>query len=197
LQIFSDVPLTAYHVAAGQRYRFRIINAASNICSFIVKFESHTFSVITSDGSSFKPKHVESLHITSGERYDIVLEADQKPRDYIVQVNAYLPCAFKGYAILRYGKSPVKKTTTPEFFDLNQINLTNPEFNDNTFNAQNPKLPGILLSEVENMDVNKNVLNLKADEEFHIFFGTPQVNNSVLFDTSNTIKWMGEIRSFL
>lgn len=183
-----------YNVERGMRYRFRLINAASNICSFLVKFEGHNFTVIASDGSSFEPAHVESLHITSGERYDIVVDANQEPRDYMIQIKAHLPCAFKGYAIMRYRKKPTDIPMTLDFTDLNDFNVTDPEFTERTFNTPNPLLPGILLSEVKSLTSEKNIVMSKPDHEFYLFLGTPRVNNTVLFNSANTIKWMGKLR---
>jgi FtsP/CotA-like multicopper oxidase with cupredoxin domain len=191
-QIYSDVPLTTYNVVFGKRYRFRLINAASNICSFIVKFEGHMFSVIASDGSSLRPTVTESLHITSGERYDIVLEANQTPRDYVVQIKSYLPCSFKGYAILRYHDEPTEVPTTLSFIDLNEFNLTDPEINERTFNTPNPKLPGISIAKSASLDEEGEFLRVEPDKEFHLFLQTPTLNNTVLFNTPNTIKWMGK-----
>jgi FtsP/CotA-like multicopper oxidase with cupredoxin domain len=190
--MYFDVPLTTYNVVSGKRYRFRLINAASNICSFIVKFEGHTFSVIASDGSSLRPTVVESLHITSGERYDIVVEANQTPRDYMVQIKANYPCAFKGYAIMRYHDEPTKVPTTLSFIDLNEFNLTDPEINERTFNTPNPKLPGISIAKSTSLDKEGEFLRIKPDKEFYLFLQTPKLNNTVLFNTPNTIKWMGK-----
>lgn len=33
-----------------------------------------------------EPTEVETLHFISGERYDFVVNADQEPRDYAIQV---------------------------------------------------------------------------------------------------------------
>jgi FtsP/CotA-like multicopper oxidase with cupredoxin domain len=192
LQTFADVPLMTYNVEYGNRYRFRLINAASNVCSFIVKFENHNFTVIASDGSTFQPTHVDSLHITSGERYDIVVEANKEPRDYMIQIKAYLPCAFKGYAIMRYRKDPADTPMTLAFADLSKFNETDPEIGERTFNTPKTTLPGILLSNIKSSIVEKEIVMARPDHEFYLFLGTPRVNNTVLFNSANTIKWMGE-----
>lgn len=181
-----------YNVQRGNRYRFRIINAASNVCSFVVKIESHNFTVIASDGSVFEPTLVDSLHITSGERYDIVVDANKTPRDYWIQVKAFLPCAFKGYAIMRYHEKPTKVPMTLAFADLSKFNETDPVIGERTFNNPKPTLPGILLSEVKSSVSNRKIVMSKPDHEFYLFLGTPRVNNTVLFNSANTIKWMGE-----
>lgn len=186
------MPLTTYNVETGNRYRFRLINAASNVCSFFVKFEGHNFTVISSDGSSFDPTLVESLHITSGERYDILVEANQEPRDYLVQIQAHLPCTFKGYAIMRYHDKPADVPMTLSFADLTKFETFELETNERTFNSPNLNLPGMFLTDIKSSVADKEIVMSKPDHEFYLFLGTPQVNNTVLFNTFNTIKWMGE-----
>lgn len=185
-----------YNVQPHQRYRFRLINAASNICSFLIKIESHNFTVIASDGSSLIPTAVETLHFTAGERYDFVVLADKKPKDYAIHVKAFEPCQqFSGYAVMRYQTVDVKeiKPTILDFINITSIIQPDPVISENTFNTHHPKLLGTQIAQAHNTLTDDLIAN-KADEEFYFFMGTPQVNNSILFETDNTIKFMGKLR---
>lgn len=161
--------------------------------------------MIASDGSSIEPQEVEVLHMTSGERYDIVIETNQVPRDYIIQVKGYSLCSkFEGVSILRYKNQfdhHSKKDETPEtsleIFDMTRLILPAPVINERTFNTPHPSLPGIPIADAQATVTDKVLAKSSPDEEFYIFFGTPQIPASVIFESVNTIKFMGERKSNL
>lgn len=188
------MPLMIYNVQQQSRYRFRLINAASNVCSFILKIENHNFTVIASDGQNLKPKVVNTLHFTSGERYDFVVHTDQEPKDYAIHIKAHEPCTrFNAYAVLRYQKNWNSKTPTElDFVDMEKLVQPDPEIDENTFNVPHPSLPGTLISEAESANAAQSPS--KSDNEFNLFLGTPQVDNKILFESVNTIKFMGKVK---
>lgn len=70
-----------------------MINAASNVCPFMFQIENHEFTVIASDGASLKPITADTLYFISGERYDVVVHANnEEVRDYWVRIRALPPC---------------------------------------------------------------------------------------------------------
>lgn len=114
-------PLSVFHVQKGKRYRFRLINSASNVCPFLFQvsfkqtkqktkqkqkqkgisyyfvfcflifkrllilfkqIEGHRMKVIASDSGNVKPFLADSLYLTSGERYDFVIDADKKQGNF-------------------------------------------------------------------------------------------------------------------
>lgn len=109
-------PLSVFHVEKGKRYRFRLINSASNVCPFLFQvsfkqtkekrirnfflvilfyflifkrllilfkqIEGHRMKVIASDSGNVKPFLADSLYLTSGERYDFVIDADKKQGNF-------------------------------------------------------------------------------------------------------------------
>lgn len=193
-----------YNVQERKRHRFRLINAGSSVCSFLLRIENHNLTVIASDGSSIEPQEVEVLHLTSGERYDIVIETNQEPRDYIIQFKGYSLCErFQGISILRYenqfdhhSKKNQKPTTSLEIFDMTKLLMPPPVLNDKTFNTPHPSKPGILIANAQATVTDRSLAKSNPDEEFYIFFGTPQISNSLLFESVNTIKFMGNFQTF-
>lgn len=174
------------------RYRFRLINAASNVCSFLLKIENHNITLIAADGSSIEPVDVETLHIISGERYDFVVNADQEPRDYAIQVKGYSLCErFEGYAVLRYLKgNEESRSTSLDFIDMKSFAQPSPVINERTFNIPYLDIKGIPAADGQSIVTDASILESKADHEFNIFFGTPQVTATNLFDRENNIKFM-------
>lgn len=111
-------PLSVFHVKKGKRYRFRVINSASNVCPFLFQvsfkikikqdkewnflflflifkrllilfkqIEGHRMKVIASDSGNVKPFLADSLYLTSGERYDFVIDADKKQGNFILNIS--------------------------------------------------------------------------------------------------------------
>lgn len=197
---FTKSPIMVYNVHERKRHRFRLINAGSSVCSFLLRIENHNLTVIATDGSSIEPQQVEVLHLTSGERYDIVIETNQEPRDYIMQVKGHSLCnRFEGIAILRYENQfdhHSRKEETPEtsleIFDMTKLKQPAPVINERTFNTPHLSLPGIPISEAQATVTDQTLAESSPDEEFYIFFGTPQIAASVIFESVNTIKFMGE-----
>lgn len=100
-----NVPLETYKVKKGFRYRFRLINAAINFCSMSISIDGHNLTVISSDGEPIVPVEVDSLISLPGERYDLVVEASQEPKDYWIKIKGEGTCFYKSLAqraIFRY-----------------------------------------------------------------------------------------------
>lgn len=99
-------PLSVFHVDEGKKYNFRLIGASSNICPLQVQIEGHNFTVIATDSVDVKPFRADKLYITAGERYDIVVEANQKAKDsFWIKVSASESCAveeIEEFAVLMY-----------------------------------------------------------------------------------------------
>ncbi|KAL3875074.1 hypothetical protein ACJMK2_038012, partial [Sinanodonta woodiana] len=104
----SMTPREVFMVKANTSYRFRIISVAPR-CPFILSVDSHIMTVIATDGAPLKPVIVDSLVIGSGERYDIVITANQNPGNFWIKCQGLVDCApSDGHAsaILRYEGAP-------------------------------------------------------------------------------------------
>ncbi|KAJ3574448.1 hypothetical protein NP233_g1764 [Leucocoprinus birnbaumii] len=75
------VPWSVINVVKGRRYRFRIINeSARNVIT--VSIDNHEMTVIAADGINTQPKTVTSIQTLAGQRYDVVVRADQPVANY-------------------------------------------------------------------------------------------------------------------
>ncbi|KAG5677062.1 hypothetical protein PVAND_006846 [Polypedilum vanderplanki] len=107
----TATPLAFFRVRSGQRYRFRFVNAMSHNCPVILEIEGHSMQIIASDSYDLQPVTIDSLVSTSGERYDFVLNANQKIGSsfWIRLVGVGMCEGFKieQFAVLAYAPSSV------------------------------------------------------------------------------------------
>ncbi|KIK71527.1 hypothetical protein GYMLUDRAFT_254725 [Collybiopsis luxurians FD-317 M1] len=115
-----EVPFHVVNVVQGKRYRFRIINeSARNV--FTISVDSHNLTIIETDGSATSPMTVNSIDMLAGQRYSVVLAANQPVDNYWINApfvggdpsrnlnqNATLT-----RAILRYQGAPVEEPNSP------------------------------------------------------------------------------------
>ncbi|KAF8071931.1 Cu-oxidase-domain-containing protein [Lyophyllum atratum] len=114
------VPFAVTNVASGKRYRLRIINqSARNI--FTVSIDNHPLTIIEADGVSTVPHTVDTIEMLAGQRYSVVITANQPIANYWINApfvggsparnlhqNATL-----SRSILRYRGAPIAEPTTP------------------------------------------------------------------------------------
>ena len=111
------VDLAIVNVVKGKRYRFRVISMSCEP-SFNFAIDGHSMKVIEADGEYTKPLVVDNFQIHAGQRYSVIVKADQPVGNYWIRSNPdarALP-GFDGnrnLAILRYaGAAKVDPSTT-------------------------------------------------------------------------------------
>jgi FtsP/CotA-like multicopper oxidase with cupredoxin domain len=110
-------PLSVINVEQGKRYRFRII-AASCDAWHNFTIDGHRMTIIEADGVEVVPQEVDWLPILAGQRYSVVVTANQPVDNYWIRA---LPNhgnrTFVGglnSAILRYDGAPTRDPTTSQ-----------------------------------------------------------------------------------
>ena len=74
--------LNFFNCSRGKQYRFRLIGA-QGLYAFKFSIEGHRLTVVASDGFQIKSiRNVDYIIINTGERYDVIVKCNQKPRDY-------------------------------------------------------------------------------------------------------------------
>ena len=71
---YPFTPLEVFQVKEGKNYYFRVISSAFTF-PFVISIDGHPLHVVASDGFNFMTEVVDSLIITSGERFDFWIEA--------------------------------------------------------------------------------------------------------------------------
>ncbi|KAF9443770.1 multicopper oxidase [Macrolepiota fuliginosa MF-IS2] len=76
-----EVPWAVINVQKGRRYRFRIINeSARNV--FTLSIDNHDMTVIAANGVNTQPLTVQKMDMLAGQRYDVVVAANQAVGNY-------------------------------------------------------------------------------------------------------------------
>ncbi|KAI6165261.1 laccase [Pisolithus thermaeus] len=146
-------PLAVINVEQGKRYRFRIIGLS---CAswFNFTIDGHDMTIIEADGVETEPMVVDSLPVFPGQRYSVVVTANQTVGNYWIRASAdLLNRTFEGglnSAILRYEGADDEDPTTEEGpYDL--------DFNESLLVTLNgAAVPGT--PEVGKADVNLNLI---------------------------------------
>nr|AAZ06799.1 laccase [Halocyphina villosa] len=109
--------LSVITVEHGKRYRLRFANIACDPW-FAVKIDSHTnLRVIEADGITTVPVTVDSFNIFVGQRYSVILHANQPVGNYWIRAAPNGVSNFAGgidSAILRYVGAPEEEPNTSE-----------------------------------------------------------------------------------
>ncbi|GLJ52123.1 hypothetical protein SUGI_1108630 [Cryptomeria japonica] len=114
-------------VQQGRTYLLRIVNAALNDHLFF-KIASHSFTVVSVDGSYTKPYTTDVMMISPGQTTDVLLTANQAPGKYYMAARAYTTQTAGNFdnttttAIVNYMGSP--SSTTPILPQLPAYNDT-------------------------------------------------------------------------
>ncbi|KAK9837176.1 hypothetical protein WJX81_008696 [Elliptochloris bilobata] len=122
-------------VEAGKTYRLRVINTGS-LAYQTLCFEGHNLTIVAADGYPTKPLVVSCLDINLGQRYDVLLKANQAPGNYWLTARPqFRPGSAAGYGVLRYSganasalpasPAPQPDTLAPwTLAQLNQVRLS-------------------------------------------------------------------------
>ncbi|KAG8698417.1 hypothetical protein FRC09_007244, partial [Ceratobasidium sp. 395] len=112
-------PWSVINVIKGKRYRFRVVNNSA-MGYFKFEIDGHMLEIVEADGVSHQPVVCKSVEIHPGERYSIVVTANQTATNYWIRapINAsgssstLDPSLIK--AILRYNGAPATDPTTSQ-----------------------------------------------------------------------------------
>lgn len=107
----------------------RQVNSAVD-ASIRVSLDGHTMTVITSDFIPIKPYTTQTLLLAIGQRYDVIITADQAPGNYWFRANNNAACLSSvrnnGLAIWTYtGVTPGTPATTSWTFPSDCLEPTN------------------------------------------------------------------------
>ncbi|XP_052682463.1 uncharacterized protein LOC128163044 [Crassostrea angulata] len=81
-----ELPLETFKVKPDKHYRFRIINVAMFV-SFRFSIDEHLLHVIATDGHDVEPETAQSIVISSGERYDVLVQTKQHSmKNYFIRL---------------------------------------------------------------------------------------------------------------
>ena len=116
-----QTPFAVVNVTEGLRYRFRLV-ATSCDPSFNFSIDGHTMTIIEVDGNEVTPLEVDTLPVLAGQRYSVVVAANQTIGNYWIRALSNQSPTVEGgrnLAILRYAGAPDQDpTSTPGPYKL-------------------------------------------------------------------------------
>ncbi|KAH0578349.1 hypothetical protein H2248_003963 [Termitomyces sp. 'cryptogamus'] len=128
----TSTPLAVVNVTKGKRYRFRIIGLSCD-SPYNFTIHHHNFTIIETDGEYTTPLDVDSLWVYAGQRYSVIMNADQPINNYWIRADPLSTRQKAGFdsgrnsAILRYAGAPTEEPTTHAIskHPLNEVDLHN------------------------------------------------------------------------
>ena len=141
--------LSVINVQQGLRYRLRVVSISCDPF-FNFTIDGHRMTIIEVDGTEVQPVEVDSIPILVGQRYSVVITANQPIGNYWIRsLSSVTNSSFDGgqnMAILRYQGAPDEDPTS----DAGPYEISFDE--GNLHPLTNPGAPGI--PEIGQADVN-------------------------------------------
>ncbi|KAG6822973.1 hypothetical protein H0H92_011851, partial [Tricholoma furcatifolium] len=136
----TQTELAVINVTAGLRYRFRIIGLSCDP-PYNFTIHNHSMTIIEADGEYTDRVTVDSLWVYAGQRYSVIVHANQPVDNYWIRadpLSSRAPSGFDGgrnSAILRYAGAPEEEPTSD--------GISEHPLNEDDLHAKvNPKPPG-------------------------------------------------------
>ncbi|XP_043517240.1 oxidoreductase ptaE-like isoform X2 [Frieseomelitta varia] len=192
--------LTEYTVKKGERHRIRLINSFTTVCLAELRIEQHELVVIAQDGANVKPKPVDKIVTSTGERVDFILTANQDVDSYWIQVLGLGECngtrRVQQFAILQYEGGPTWPTRPqPSYADGESATGVTYNPLESTCDENNTD---VCVNQLEGIDVDPDLLNVEPDER-HIlpfwFFNYTRYDDKILFG-SDTYRTFIDVNDF-
>ncbi|KAH0590047.1 hypothetical protein H2248_000223 [Termitomyces sp. 'cryptogamus'] len=136
----ANTSLAVVSVKKGLRYRFRIIGMSCDP-NFTFSIDQHQMTIIEADGQYTSPLTVDQLQIFAGQRYSVVVNANQDVGNYWIRANPD-PRGVPGFdggrnsAIFRYHGAPHCDPKT-------NLTAKNPLKESNLHALYQPAAPGL------------------------------------------------------
>ena len=112
--------LNYFRVTSGSRYRFRLIGA-QGVYPFRFSIQGHTMTVIATDGSPIVPiENVTYVIVNSGERYDVVVHANNVPGNFWIWAETLEDADLSGNEVYY---SPITKHRAEAILQYREIDM--------------------------------------------------------------------------
>ncbi|XP_076296818.1 uncharacterized protein LOC143217023 [Lasioglossum baleicum] len=169
----AAMPVATFLVKQNVRYRFRLINAEFLNCPVELSIDNHTMTVISSDGRDIEPVHGKTLVSYAGERFDFVVEANQRIDNYWIRVRGLMDCderftkAFQ-VGILRYDGAIEQDPEGQVTYERESNDLLNERING--LNEGTETNGSISVPMLRAMDENDQSNTLEPDYQFYVSY---------------------------
>ncbi|THH10066.1 hypothetical protein EW146_g8484 [Bondarzewia mesenterica] len=167
-------PLAVVNVRLGSRYRFRLVSLSCDP-NYQFSIDNHRLTIIEADGVLTEPLVVDELRIFAGQRYSVILNADQLIGNYwiraIPSVGDASTTGGLNSAILRYSGALLLDP-------ISSYTPTNPLNETNLHALEDPEAPGNPGPGEADVNINLHV-TFDIDSGLYSVNGEPFVPPSV------------------
>lgn len=186
--------LKVFTVKKGERHRIRMINSFSTVCLTELRIEKHKLIIIAQDGENVKPKPVDKIVTSTGERVDFILVANQSVDSYWIQARGLGECAttfMQQLAILKYENGPSRPSTPLLNYNDTIDGVIYNGLNGTLCNT-NITEPVLCINQLESLESENDLLKVEPDER-HIlpfwFFNYTDTSKNRLFNSSSYLPF--------
>jgi len=179
------LPDAVFKVNSDYRYRFRLVHAGISHCAFQFSIQNHNLKIIATDGNFVEPFDVEALLIYPGERFDVVLHANQSKNSiHSINVKGHGNCentkSFQSASLI-YGdcvdcKKPI--------FTYDTLHVEGKEFNNFEISldskSSNKNIDFMSIKGLSKEKPDLRLKNKQVDKKFYIGMSFELVNNPEL-----------------
>ncbi|CAG8734954.1 6272_t:CDS:2, partial [Cetraspora pellucida] len=119
--------IATYVVKSGKKYRFRLINM-STLTHFILSIDNHPLTLFEVDGELIKPVTLNTIPISIGQRYSVILNANKRVDSYQIRakmsictpinnrtINYDTALTYNVMGILKYEGAKTKLPTSKDY----------------------------------------------------------------------------------
>ncbi len=145
-------------------------------------------TIIATEISYVEPFEIDALFSQTGERFDFVINANQKEGDYWMRVQTQSPCrtVVEGFALLRYGKEGGDEVT---FANSDPPRLSENFTKEKLFNSPKPKVKDVPFLRLNSFDYDESIIKGEPDYKFFLFLDSPTLTDDALYKNGINYKW--------
>ncbi|KAG0311013.1 hypothetical protein BGZ99_010444 [Dissophora globulifera] len=181
----SNAPRTVFDFKAGVKYRIRLINSGA-FAEFQFSIDSHSLTVIEADGVDMQPVQIQRIPIHIGQRYSVIVQADQAIGNYWVRAIMNTYC-------VGGSDNPALNLTTTAIVHYAGASLVNPSApHANSQDWGSDPWPGRCLDLTSDMLKPYDVQDAPpADVQFILHMSAQKITEDhVRFNYVNTTSWV-------
>lgn len=145
-------------------------------------------TVIATEISYVHPMQIDSLFSMDGERFDFVVDANQKPKDYWIRVKTMNPCRdiVEAFAILRYGEDYDMSADQRVTFTKSLPPVQSNKFSQKKlFNSPAPKVKDIPILKLKAYESDESIIFNPPDYKHFLFIDSPPILDQTLLKYGN------------
>lgn len=177
------IPYETFNVIQGYRYRFRHVNAGFLNCPIEFSIDNHTITVIASDGQAIEPHEVTFLVTYAGERWDFIVNANQKVDNYFIRARGLMDCDERFTSSFQMAVLHYQGAKNEDPIGIPSYNLTRKGLTLNALNRPFGQIDSKTVAEVNSTEnVQNKIMKPQPDMKFYLSYDFYAKDNPLFHD---------------